>query len=77
MEMLLLGAGSLVGEEMDVGSAVSVEDSEWSCLVVRQRCLRDVPRCSRPLSNYRSHCRENKKLDQCIAADWYIKTTYL
>jgi len=64
--------GSTVGEEMDMDGSISssVEHSNSSCLVVRQRCLRDVPRCSRPLSNYRLHCRENKKLDQCIASDW-------
>ena len=62
---------SLPGEEPGEWVTSSVEDSEWSCLGIRQRCLRDVPRCSRPLADYRLHCRENRKRDQCIPSDWY------
>ena len=61
---------SLNHPDIDVGVTAAVVDSEWSCLVVRQRCLRDVPRCSRLLADFRAHCRENRKHDQCIASDW-------
>ena len=83
----MLWLGSLPGREPDegvtasarsglvrhVGVTASSEDVEWSCLGVRQRCLRDVPRCSRPLADYRLHCRENRRLDQCVASDWYAR----
>ena len=66
----LFCSGSLPGQEPDEGVTASADEAEWSCVGVRQRCLKDVPRCSRSLSEYRLHCRENKKLDQCVTSDW-------
>ena len=51
-------------------TASGEDTTEWSCIGVRQRCLKDVAGCSDALAAYRTHCREDKKLDQCVASDW-------
>jgi len=47
------------------------QERDVSCIGVRKVCLQK-DRCNQLLVDFREHCRESKKLNECIAPDWYV-----
>ena len=58
-------------EEDDDDEDTEPEERDVSCIGVRKNCLRKT-RCNQMLTEFRNFCKENKKLDQCIASDWSV-----
>lgn len=46
-----------------------LEEVDVSCIGVRKECQSNT-RCNRLLNDYRSYCRENKKLNHCLITEW-------
>ncbi len=60
-------------EEDDDGGGEGSDDGgdereDVSCIGVRKVCLQS-PGCNQSLNDFRTHCHENRKTSECVAAD--------